>query len=347
MKTTPLYDAYPRGASFIDFYGWNMPVWFDSIEREHMSVRTASGVFDISHMNRTRVKGRDAASFLDLMCTANASLTKPGRLMYTYLLNEKGGIIDDGIFTRLAEDEFLFVTNACTKERVDGWLLEHSRGFAHLSLEPDSVDNAMIALQGPTSLELLRRVLGVDLTTMKRFEALVQGGAIFSTSGYTGEKGAEVVAGGEYLRTAFRKLVEAGAKPCGLGARDTLRLEMGYPLACVDTNEDVTPLELGGERFVDLTKKFVGREGLLGRRTSRRFMGVITDGTVVLRGGYTVVLDGDMIPLTSGTLSPVLKRGIGLGFFPAGTEAGKRVKVSTRRGEVGGTITIPPFLGRR
>ncbi|MEM3671037.1 MAG: glycine cleavage system aminomethyltransferase GcvT, partial [Thermoprotei archaeon] len=251
MKTV-LYDFYPANARFIDFYGWELPVWFSSIESEHKAVRSDAGVFDISHMKRTRFSGEGAGEFLDYLCTAPVSRAKPGKLVYTYMLNEKGGIIDDGIVFKFDEESYLFVTNACTSERVESWFREAERKLGKkVEIQKDEESRGMIAVQGPRALDRLNHVSGLDIGGLKRFEMIRGNGWVASRSGYTGEDGAEVIAGQEFLVKLFKSLVDAGVKPCGLGARDTLRLEMGYPLGCVDTNESVSPVELGGSRYLD------------------------------------------------------------------------------------------------
>ena len=346
MVRTPLYPVYADRARFIDFYGWEMPVWFSSIEREHMAVRRNAGVFDISHMKRTYVRGKRAADYLDYLCGAKPSALKKGRLAYTHVLNERGGIIDDGIVFRLAEDEFLFVTNACTTQRMSSWMTEvAARGGFEVELEDRGGREAMIALQGPASLSVLKDTTGLDMASVRKFECVPYSRLLVSRSGYTGEEGVEIVGPSQDVLEVFEGLLGKGVEPCGLGSRDTLRLEMGYPLACVDFNEETNPYEMDAQRFLDFTKKFIGREALENLKPTRLLKGVITDDRVVLRGGYTVECSPDVrAKLTSGTLSPVLGKGIGLGFFPTSVETGSRVSVEIRGKTYSATVVRPPFI---
>jgi aminomethyltransferase len=343
---TPLFEVYKDSARLIDFNGWEMPVWFSSIEKEHLSVRRNVGVFDISHMTRNIVKGEQAASYMDYLCGARISSLKVGQLGYTHVLNEKGGIIDDGIAFRVGSDEFIFVTNACTEPRTREWFprIASEHGFK-VEVWRDSQENAMLAVQGPSALQVVKEECGVDLWERQRFELVVRDKTVFSRSGYTGEDGAEIIGPGEKLREVFQRLLSRGVQPCGLGSRDTLRLEMGYPLACVDVDESVNPFEMGAQKFLDLQKEFVGRSALLNLSPSRRFRGVITEEPAVLRGGYEVEFpNGEPIRLTSGTMSPILRRGIGLGFFPATVQPGQPVTVRLRGRRVQGKVVKPPFL---
>jgi aminomethyltransferase len=325
-----------------------MPVWFTSIEREHLAVRNNAGVFDISHMKRTYIDGSHASAYLDYLCGARISSLRLGQLAYTHVLNERGGIIDDGIVYRLGENRFLFVTNACTAQRMPTWMTTVAeRGGFHVNLDGGGSGEAMIALQGPRSLDILKTATGLDARGLGKFESTVHGGLLVSRSGYTGEDGVEIVGQKDGVTRIFEELLGAGAEPCGLGSRDTLRLEMGYPLACVDFNEDTTPLEMGAQRFLDFTKEFIGRAPLLDAKPKRVLRGVLTEDRVVLRGGYTVEYGGDQsTTLTSGTLSPILNRGIGLAFFPLELTVGTKVKVDVRGTKYLANVVKPPFIKR-
>ncbi|MCL5788691.1 MAG: glycine cleavage system aminomethyltransferase GcvT [Candidatus Marsarchaeota archaeon] len=343
---TVLYDYYGDKARMIDFNGWEMPVWFTSIEAEHFAVRRNSGVFDVSHMMRTRFVGDAAGELLDKLCTAQIAKARVGKLIYTYVLNDEGGVADDGIVFKLSQTDYLFVTNACTRDRLRKWFREQSEPLgSRLEVFEEPADRGMIAVQGPGALEALRSTGLADLSTCKRFELVTQGPWIASRSGYTGEDGAEVIADGEVIRGVYAKLLSLGVTPCGLGARDTLRLEMGYPLSCVDVDESVNPLELGGERHIDFSKEFIGKSAITGNAPRRRFMGVMVDEAFVLRGGYSVHGEsGWNAKLSSGTLSPVLKRGIGLGLLPAEAKTGEGVTVDVRGSRVRGVVASTPFI---
>jgi len=342
---TPLYPAYAGKARLIDFYGWEMPVWFSSIEKEHMAVRNSAGVFDISHMKRTYVKGRQAPNYLDYLCGAKPSALKVGQLAYTHILNERGGIIDDGIVFRVSEEEFILVTNACTVNRVTEWMVSvlNSKGF-EVELEDLKQKEAMVALQGPNALSVLKETVGLDAGGLKKFECVSHSGLVVSRSGYTGEDGVEIIGPSGHVLGLFEEFLRRGVQPCGLGARDTLRLEMGYPLACVDFNEEITPLEMNAQRFLDFTKDFIGKDALTNAKPNKVLRGVLADERVVLRGGYRVIAPDFETKLTSGTLSPILGKGIGLAFFPPQLAPGSRIEIDVRGHLYPASIVKPPFI---
>lgn len=349
LRETALHHLYAGKARMIEFNGWDMPVWFSSIEKEHLAVRNAAGVFDISHMNRTDIEGADAEKLLEYACDAGISGLGTGDMRYTHMLNENGGIIDDGIVFRLEDEHFLFVTNACTETRVNHWLARLvSAGNYQARLRHEGPDRAMIAVQGPRAAQALHAILGTDIQELGRFKFVIRDSLIVSRSGYTGEDGAELIGSGPAVGEVFERLLGSGVEPCGLGARDTLRLEMGYPLGCVDVTEEVTPLEMGAEKLIDFSKDFVGKSAIVGKVATRRFRGVLTDQPAVLRGGSEVLSGGRKVGvLTSGTLSPVLKRGIGMGFFPADLQPGSELTVNLRGRLLGASLTKPPFIRKQ
>jgi aminomethyltransferase len=306
----------------LPFAGWEMPIQYQGIVAEHGAVRSGVGVFDISHMGEFEVSGPGAAAWLDGLLTNEVAALAEGEGHYSLLLNEMGGVIDDLILYRTGAERFFLVVNAARIEQDREWLLAHpAEGVVFADR---SAEFGALAVQGPASAELWSR-LGASLPLPPRNGIAEGGGLVLCRTGYTGEDGFELFASTESIGDWFDRLLEAGAIPCGLGARDTLRLEKAYPLNGSDLDEARTPLEAGLGFFVKLDKPdgFVGREALLAQRAA----GVLTRLAAVRmlekgpppRHGYAVLsAGGDRLgELTSGSLSPSLGLGIGLAYLPA------------------------------
>src|SRR5437868_12162671 len=323
QKKTPLYDEHVnRGAKMVPFAGWLMPVQYASIVEEHQTVRKNIGMFDISHMGQLIVDGNDAGSWLNTMLTNNITKLEVGQGQYTFLLNERGGIIDDLIAYRIDDGKFLLVVNAsCTDQDLD-WLNKHRRG--DVRIDNRSTNFGGVAIQGPRVAELF-----VNLPPRNHIVDLELDGMPISMArtGYTGEDGVEV-----FFRTSdaakFWNLVldkgkDLGIKPCGLGARDTLRLEMCYPLNGSDLSPERNPIEAGLGFFVDLSKpKFVGRDVLQRTKETGPAQKLVPFRMIGKgpppRPHYFVFSDGERIgEVTSGTLSPSLNYGIGMAYISA------------------------------
>src|SRR5438477_2429543 len=321
QKTTPLYEEHVRrGAKIISFGGWLMPVQYTSIVEEHQAVRNNVGIFDISHMGQLLVSGPATRGWLNTMLTNNIDRLEVGQGQYTFLLNEGGGIIDDLIAYRIGDAKFLLVVNAsCTDQDLD-WLNKHRRG--DVRIDNRSTNFGGVAIQGPRVAELF-----VNLPPRNHIVDLELDGMPISMArtGYTGEDGIEVFFRAsdavKFWNTVLEKGTELGIKPCGLGARDTLRLEMCYPLNGSDLSPERNPIEAGLGFFVDLTKtNFIGRDLFFEtKETGTREKLVpfkMSDKGPPPRPHYSVFENGERIgEVTSGTQSPSLKWGVGMAYF--------------------------------
>ncbi len=331
LKRSPLHDKHvAMGARLVPFAGWEMPVQYTSIVEEHKAVRERVGVFDISHMGQFRFRGEGGAVFLNQALTNNVSKLEVGQGQYSLMLNERGGVIDDLIVYRTDEDDFFLVVNASKidedREHLVALGLPGSLQFTDLS---DGLGG--LAIQGPLSPEVFTAVFGneVEFPAHNTIQVIESGGEIlyFCGTGYTGENGFEFFAPVSSIGEWFKKLVAAaksvGGMACGLGARDTLRLEMGYPLNGNDLAPDKTPLEAGLGFFVDLGKaQFVGRDVLLAQKESglpTKLVAFEMTGTAPPPRPHYGILQGDQAvgEICSGALSPSLARGIGMAYLPA------------------------------
>jgi aminomethyltransferase len=329
-KTTPLFEEHRRlGAKIIPFGGWLMPVQYTSITDEHQAVRNNVGVFDISHMGQLIASGAATAEWLNRMLTNNVEKLEVGAGQYTFLLNQNGGIIDDLIVYRIEPEKFLLVVNASRTDEDFAWLQAHI--LPDVKLQNRSDEYAGVAIQGPRVAELFRQLLGngFELPARNRIaevEFNVMSLAIART-GYTGEDGVEVFFQSKYApafwTTVLEKGKSLGIRPCGLGARDTLRLEMCYPLNGNDLTPEHNPLEAGLGFFVDLTKpNFTGREVLAQAKEEglkRRLVPFRMQGKgPPPRPHYSLFRDDERLgEVNSGTLSPSLGYGIGMAYLPA------------------------------
>jgi aminomethyltransferase len=364
LKRTQLYQYHKEHGRLVEFAGFEMPVWFEGISPEHNAVRNAVGVFDTSHMGRMTAEGPDAESFLNYVVTNNVFALEPGRGLYTVMCNERGGIVDDLIVYKLTPERFFVVYNASNREKDFRWFQRHSEGF-DVSLRDVSAEVAMIAVQGPKAEETLQRISSRPLTDVERFQIvdLELGGVdvMAARTGYTGEDGFEVFvldATPERPERALRvwgSLLEAGEeagiKPCGLGARDSLRLEAGLCLYGNDIDEDINPLEARLRWVVKFKKPsdFIGREALLRIREEgvKRFrVGIMMEERGIPRKGYEI-WDGDQKigVVTSGGYSPTLGVGIAMGYVPREyRKLGTPVKINIRgrltRGKI---VKFHPF----
>jgi aminomethyltransferase len=337
QKTTPLYDEHMRrGAKMVPFGGWLMPVQYTSIVEEHRAVRKNIGMFDISHMGQLIVDGSGARDWLNTMLTNNIDKLDVGTGQYTFLLNDAGGIIDDLIAYRIGDEKFLLVVNASRTDEDFAWLERHRANDA--DLKNRSKDFGGVAIQGPRVVDLFHTLLGdhVDLPPRNHIVDLELDGMplAIARTGYTGEDGVEVFFRAEdaakFWNAVLKKGEKVGIKPCGLGARDTLRLEMCYPLNGSDLSPDRNPIEAGLGFFVDLTKpRFTGREVLLNTKENgppQKLAAFRMEGKgPPPRPHYSVFSDGERVgEVTSGTLSPSLNYGIGMAYVSA-----PRAKIGT------------------
>ena len=339
LKRTPLYDRLVQaGGRMVDFHGWEMPVQFAGILAEHQAVRTACGVFDVSHMGQIFLSGPDAHRFVELV-NCNRMTAEPGKGTYAHLLAEDGGILDDAITFCLGPERFLAVVNAATAEADFAWLQRWSEGF-DVALDNASDRTAMLAVQGPHAPALVGELFPEALA-LPRFgiaELPFAGEkAYVMRTGYTGEDGFEIAALPEAILGVWTEVILRGGRhqlaPCGLGARDTLRLESGYLLYGADADATRTPYEAGCGWVVKWKKgEFIGRDALLGRQSAgfkEKLTGVRLTGRGVPRHGCGVWLgDRKLGELCSATFAPSLGTGIGVGYLEAaGWEPGTRVEV--------------------
>jgi aminomethyltransferase len=355
LQRTPLEEEHRAlGAKLGAFGGWSMPIEYSGVLGEHRSVREAAGMFDVSHLGKIEVKGSGSEARLRSVLTSDVAGLGIGDARYGLLLNESGGIVDDLITYRVGEERWLVVPNASNVGRVREPL--GPDGEANLTVS-HRADLCTIAVQGPRSLDLVGQVFDVEgLGFMQCQEAPYRDAVtLVARTGYTGERGVELFPPDSVAVPLWRELlelgVETGLRPCGLGARDTLRLEMGYPLHGNDISEERTPLEAGLSWAVAFDKgDFRGRDALLARKeavVSARLRGLRMEGRLIPRAHYPVFAgDVQVGETTSGTFSPTLRVGIALAYISPELEPGDRVEVDVRgrRGEA--MVVRPPFVER-
>ncbi|MFT5139843.1 MAG: aminomethyltransferase [Lysobacterales bacterium] len=347
---TPLYEAHlEAGARMVDFGGWDMPINYGSQIEEHHQIRQAAGMFDVSHMTVVDLEGGQTREFLSyLLANDIARLQQPGKAFYSCMLREDGGVIDDLITYYLNESFFRVVVNASTREKDLAWIRKQAGDFSvHVAERPEL---AMIAVQGPQAREAV-----IGLVAKNHADAVRDLGPFFAgqfdklfiaRTGYTGEDGFEISLPGEAAVLLWQQLLDAGVKPCGLGARDTLRLEAGMNLYGQDMDETVSPLESGLAWTVALKndRVFIGRNALEAQQTNgvhRKLVGLVLQGKGVLRHGQKVVTDEGDGELTSGSFSPTLQRSIGLARIPSGANGICQVEIRDRL--LDAKIVKPPF----
>jgi aminomethyltransferase len=318
MPASPLDSLHRElGARFVDFGGWSMPVQYESVLAEHRAVRETVGVFDVSHLGRVRVSGARATHLIGGLFCNDITAIDPGRAQYTMLLNNAAGVVDDIIVWRLAADEYVVMPNGVNIEDVAGAL--RAAAPATVTIDPLRSETALLAVQGPAAPDLLEQVTGWRPRRF-RVETIEFGGARFPAAGtgYTGEAGGELMVPNEQAEPLMRALLTAGASPAALGARDLLRLEMGYPLWGQDLDEETSPLEADLAWVVDWDHDFVGKKAL--RRQQRKGLAksqvaFVMKSRRIPRAGHKLRAGGSDGTVTSGNLSPVLGRGIGLGYL--------------------------------
>jgi aminomethyltransferase len=357
LKHTPLIDEHVAlGAKVVPFAGYRMPIQYPTgIHAEHQAVRTAAGLFDVSHMGEFEVRGERAEDFVQFVTTNDVSRLEVWQAQYSTLPREDGTLIDDLLVYRLP-DHFMLVVNASNRERDWEWISRYADRFG-VELRDRSDEVALLALQGPASEAILARLTDAPLPEIGyyRFRAGAVDGrpALISRTGYTGEDGFELYLDAADAASVWRRLLEVGREdgliPVGLGARDSLRLEMGYALYGNDLDDRRTPLEAGLGWVVKLDKgEFVGREALQRQKEEgvrERLAGFRLTARGFPRHGYTVRVDGrDAGTITSGTLSPSLGEGIGMAYLPTGSaRPGTRVEVVIRDQAVPAEVVRPPF----
>jgi aminomethyltransferase len=347
-QRTPLYDKHvAAGGRMVDFAGWEMPVQYTGILDEHRAVREHCGVFDISHMGEFFVSGAEAAAWLDSLLTNRVAKLAIGEAQYSLLLNEQGGVIDDLIVYRTGPEGFLIVVNAAKIAEDAAWFQTHAREGVEFVNRSD--DYGAVAVQGPKAGDVYQSLLGQPMPA-ERNRVVALNGIYAVTTGYTGESGFELVVPAGEAGAWWDKVLAAGVKPCGLGARDTLRLEMCYPLNGSDLAPDRTPLEAGLGFFVDFDKgDFIGREALVAQKTAglpARLVAIkVEEKSPPIRPHYAVWANGEKVSeTTSGALSPSLGCGIAMAYLPiALAKAGQALEIEVRGRRYRAVVVKKPF----
>lgn len=352
-KKTPLFDVHQAsGARMVDFAGWDMPVQYTSLMEEHRAVRASAGMFDVSHMLAVDITGSDAKAWLQyLLANDVEKISKPGKALYSCMLNERGGVVDDLIVYHAGPDHYRMVINAGTRDKDLAWMNGHIAD-RNVKLDPRT-DLAIIAVQGPEArskaLDVMPETITNEAETLKRFFCAHSGDWFVGRTGYTGEDGFEVMLPGDEAAAFWQKLEAAGVRPAGLGARDTLRLEAGMNLYGSDMNDDTSPLVSGLSWTVAMEpadRAFIGREALeaeINSGPATKLVGLVLEGKGVLRGHLPVFAgDRQVGETTSGTFAPSLSRSIAFARIEADISEGCEVEIRTKR--IPATITNPPFI---
>ena len=356
LRRTPLYEAHRAlGARLVPFAGFEMPVQYRSILEEHAAVRNAAGLFDVSHMGEIHVSGPGAVACVERLVTCPVASLRPGRVRYGLLCNTDGGVVDDVTVYRLAADRLFLCVNASNIEKDYRWIVRHAQDDARVEDRSDRY--GLLALQGPASAAVLARLTPLALDAMKRFtflEGAVAGAtALVSRTGYTGSDGFELYLEANETERVFHALLDAGKPlglvPCGLGARDTLRLEAALPLYGHELDDTTSPLEAGLERFVKRAAGgFLGAEAIERRAReaqTRRLVGFVVEGRGVARAEYPILHGGERIGVvTSGAPSPTLGKPIGLGYVrPAFAAPDTSLEIGIRDRAVAARVVETPF----
>lgn len=345
MNRSPLHDLNESlGARFTDFGGWEMPVQYESVLAEHRAVRERVGVFDVTHLGRFELSGAGAREAISRLLCNDIESIEPGRCQYTMMLNEDGGIIDDLIVWWWESDRFWIMPNAANQERVMAAFAEDPSNEV-VDLQRSTV---FLAVQGPDAPQVLEKVLGAKPGRFRTATTRWRGGEVaMAGTGYTGETGAEFCVTPDIGADLFQALIDAGVTPCGLGARDTLRLEAGLALWGQDIDETTTPFEADLNFAVSLDHDFIGRDALLAQSEagiSRRLTGFVLEERGIPRHGYPVTTSGGGEgSVTSGNLSPMLDTGIGLAYIAPPPEPDESISVRIRNRDVRGHVAKPPF----
>jgi aminomethyltransferase len=354
-QRTPLYDWHvAHGGRMVDFAGWEMPVQYTSIVEEHQATRTACGLFDISHMGRLSFAGVDALALIQEVFTNNAATMKDGQVRYGLICNEQGGIRDDVLVYRWPYG-WAMVVNAGNRVKIVDWLAAH-KGRRDVQVIDQTADSCMVAIQGPGALALCRGLTETDAATLAYYYAAPTRyhgkPGVVSRTGYTGEDGVELMVGKDQAVELWEELVARGGQPCGLGARDTLRLEAAMPLYGHELTEEIDPFQAGLAWAVKLDKgDFIGREALLRRQEDASLpqrVGLELQGKRPAREGCDVRLESTTVGrVTSGTLTPTLNKGIAMAYVDrAYTAPGTKLSVDIRGKAESARVVPLPFYKR-
>ncbi|MEP6944928.1 MAG: glycine cleavage system aminomethyltransferase GcvT [Acidobacteriota bacterium] len=365
LKKTPLNAIHRElGGRMVDFGGWDMPVQYAAgVIEEHVATRTSSGLFDVSHMGEIWVDGRDAIDFVNRLVTNDVRNLVDGQAHYSALTNEHGGIVDDLLVYRFAEQKLLLVVNAGTTEKDWEWITSHKTDVDDLSLTNSSGEFCQIAIQGPKATAIVQKLTETDLSTIKYYH-FTEGWVdevecIISRTGYTGEDGFELYAAPECAEQLWNKLLETGRYgsdggilPCGLAARNTLRLEAAMSLYGHELGDDITPLEAGLGWITKFDKgPFTGSEAIAKQKADglkRKIFGFEMVEPGIARDGFDIYVAEDKVGIvTSGSPAPFLKKNIGLGFLPPEFAiVGQEIKIDVRGKHLAAKVVPTPFYKR-
>ncbi|MBV6495936.1 MAG: glycine cleavage system aminomethyltransferase GcvT [Acidobacteria bacterium ACB1] len=366
LKRTPLNDVHRSlGGKMVDFGGWDMPVQYKAgVIEEHLRCRTRVGLFDVSHMGEIWVKGPGAVGFVNRITTNDVTKLVDGQAHYSTLTNDKGGIVDDLLVYRFGEEKLLLVVNAGTTDKDFAWISSHHSDADNCSIENASARYCQIAIQGPDAVALLQKLTETDLNSISYYhfsEGKVDGvDAILSRTGYTGEDGYEVYADPKFAIQLWNKFLEVGRfgeddgiLPCGLAARNTLRLESAMSLYGHELGDDITPYEANLGWITKLAKgDFIGRQALAEQKeagVTRKLAGFEMIEPGIARDGFDVYVNDEKCGVvTSGSPAPFLKKNIGLAFLPpAFTTAGQEIKIDIRGRKAAAVVVPTPFYKRQ
>jgi aminomethyltransferase len=358
MKNIALHSIHESlGAKMVSFAGYNMPVQYEGVTAEHLTVRDSLGVFDVSHMGEFLVSGENALPLIQKVTSNDASKLEIGDAQYSCFPNEENGIVDDLICYRIKENTYLLVVNASNIEKDWNWISKFNADF-NADLRDLSDNYSLLAIQGPKAVEAMQSLSSLDLADIPFYKFKIGDFAgienvIISATGYTGSGGFEIYCKNDEVAQIWNKVFEAGAdfgiKPIGLAARDTLRLEMGYCLYGNDINDTTSPIEAGLSWITKFTKDFVNHEALAKQKEQkpeRRLVAFELDERGVPRQGYDIVDgNGNIIGnVTSGTMSPCLQKGIGMGYVPRIlSKSGTQIHIQVRKKAIPATIVKLPF----
>jgi len=380
MHKTPIHDEHVRlGAKMVWFAGWDMPIQYTTIIDEHMAVRSKAGAFDVSHMGDFLIRGKGAGDLVNTLCTNDVQSQPIGRCVYAHMCDDQGRILDDTIVTVLGDDEYFMVPNAATAQKMEKWVRGHMHGP---ELQNMSMDLACVAVQGPVAKDVMAALTSEDLSALKSFwggfyqldkidshntklvtDLLHARGhmhgpgvsAFVSRTGYTGEDGFEIVCENADAVAVWRAVLEKGGplglKPAGLGARDTLRLEKGMLLSGTDFDGSQTSVQTGPGWAIDWNHDFIGKQAMVQQKALGKYdklVCMLTEDRGIPRHGYDIIHEGQPVgKVTSGTMSPVLKKGIAMGYVPIGiSPVGTAVSIRIRDTDAKARIVKPPFVKR-
>jgi aminomethyltransferase len=365
LLRTPLADWHSaHGGRMVDFAGWSMPVQYGSIVAEHQATRQAAGLFDVSHMGRLRITGSGAEAFLDRLLTRKVAGMPPGKIRYSLVCNEDGGILDDVLVYYLQSrgrgDYYLLVVNASNRDKIYHWLLKNRKTGEEVHIADSTIETAMIAVQGPKAIGFVQPLATAEISALAYYtgaEMNVSGAAaVVSRTGYTGEDGCELIVPAEIAATVWKQVLAngqgAGAMAVGLGARDTLRLEAAMPLYGHELSEQINPIQAGLSFAVNLEDRdFIGRNALAAVKQSSPTqvrVGLELFGKRSAREHYRVFANGEPIgEVTSGTFSPTLQKPIAMGYVPPQySAAGTDLTVDIRGTTEHARIVKLPFYSR-